>query len=225
MTRNIKPVYALAALLALGAHAALLLISWEGQPLAKVQSRGAPGVEIRLAATPAPAPLPVLEPEAPPEPQPQSEVPIVPQAAPPKPTPVPRATRPKLPDATNAVQAPAAHPATPPSPAQPAASSVPASPGAESAPSSPEPLGALENKSPQYPKLARQRGQEGEVTLRVEVSAQGQAMHVSVLKSSGHSLLDKAALEAVRKWSFRPASLNGGPIPGEAVVSVEFRLE
>lgn len=214
MTRRTEHVYAMAALLALAMHAGVLTLSWEEPPKVKIQTQGSPGVEIRLAAIKVPAPMSEVESDPAPEPAPIPEV--VPQPPPPTPEPGPvPERRPPPRHRTSAASAP------------PAAVSAPAASTAvtEAAAATPEPLGALENKSPQYPKLARQRGQEGEVTLRVEVSGQGQALNVSIQKSSGHSLLDKAALDAVKKWRFRPARQNGAPVPGTAVVIVEFRLE
>ena len=79
------------------------------------------------------------------------------------------------------------------------------------------------NPAPIYPSRARALKQEGLVKLLVSVDVRGMAKDVSVAESSGHSLLDDAALEAVRNWRFRPASVNGRPV--EAQVSVPLRFE
>lgn len=85
-------------------------------------------------------------------------------------------------------------------------------------------LGGGSNPPPEYPKLARERGQEGMVLILVRVDAAGRAQGASVARSSGHRLLDEAAMQAVRGWSFRPARRNSADVPGEALVPVEFRL-
>jgi protein TonB len=82
----------------------------------------------------------------------------------------------------------------------------------------------LSNPRPRYPYLARRRGQEGRVLLRVEVTAAGDAAAVSLRQSSGYRLLDDAAVEAVRKWRFAPASRGGHPVAGSVDVPVSFKL-
>lgn len=52
---------------------------------------------------------------------------------------------------------------------------------------------------PDYPVEARRLGQEGRVIIRVLVNSDGAFSRASVKKSSGYSLLDQAALEAVAK--------------------------
>lgn len=55
-----------------------------------------------------------------------------------------------------------------------------------------------------YPTQARRRGQQGKVKLHVLISESGRPMELKVVESSGFSLLDKAALAAVKKWEFIP---------------------
>lgn len=73
------------------------------------------------------------------------------------------------------------------------------------------------NPPPDYPRIALRRRLQGWVLVHVHVDAQGGVVHCSVKKSSGHKLLDKAALNAVRAWKFA-----GGP--GETDVPIRFRL-
>ena len=88
----------------------------------------------------------------------------------------------------------------------------------------PAPLAHGVNPRPRYPELARQRGQQGVVLLRVQVDARGTPTHVLIQQSSGHSLLDAAARDAVRRWRFSPALRLGRPVPGAVAVPVHFRL-
>ena len=60
------------------------------------------------------------------------------------------------------------------------------------------------NAPPSYPGLARKRGQEGTVTLQVLVNSEGSVDELKIEISSGFAILDRAALKAVRKWSFEP---------------------
>ncbi|MFQ5693502.1 MAG: energy transducer TonB [Nitrospinota bacterium] len=78
---------------------------------------------------------------------------------------------------------------------------------------------------PAYPRLAWRRGYEGRVRLLVTVSVQGLPVGIEVLGSSGHESLDEAAIEAVRKWRFQPATTAGRPVESRLVVPVRFRID
>ncbi len=80
------------------------------------------------------------------------------------------------------------------------------------------------NPVPDYPKRARRRGLEGRVLLRVIVDPEGRPAGLNVLKSSGHRLLDRAALRTVRVWRFFPARRNGQTVTDEILVPIVFRL-
>lgn len=83
---------------------------------------------------------------------------------------------------------------------------------------------AFVNPAPRYPYSARRRRQEGRVTLRVQVSATGRTTAVVVRNSSGHGLLDDAAVEVVRRWRFVPARKSGIAVAGVVDVPIVFRL-
>ncbi len=82
----------------------------------------------------------------------------------------------------------------------------------------------LKNPEPDYPELARRRHQEGLVLLAVKVTAGGRAERVEIKKSSGFSLLDNAAVEAVRDWEFQPARIGSLTFESEIEVPVRFEL-
>ncbi len=84
--------------------------------------------------------------------------------------------------------------------------------------------GDLGNVPPVYPYGARRKEIEGRVVLRVQVLPGGTARSVEVLSSSGHAILDRAALKAVRAWRFVPAKRGGVPVAGAIDVPVTFRL-
>ena len=65
--------------------------------------------------------------------------------------------------------------------------------------------GYMKNPAPVYPRLARLRGYEGTVLLDVEVLPSGRVGRIAALTSSGHDVLDRAALSSVRNWRFQPA--------------------
>ena len=81
------------------------------------------------------------------------------------------------------------------------------------------------NPKPHYPLLARNQGIEGRVVINVLVSAQGTVKTISVGQSSGSRLLDKAALQTVKKWRFHPVLHNGKAVPSSETVPVVFKLK
>jgi protein TonB len=83
----------------------------------------------------------------------------------------------------------------------------------------------LHNEPPEYPEVSRAACEQGEVILRVEVTAVGESTNVSILKSSGYFRLDQAARRAVQRWKFHPAVIAGVPVSSEADVPVHFKLE
>ena len=72
---------------------------------------------------------------------------------------------------------------------------------------------------------ARRMGEQGRVMVTVSLSASGSPQSVTVLTSSGHAVLDEAAVSAIRNWRFRPAERNGQPVASTVEVPVSFRLD
>ena len=60
-------------------------------------------------------------------------------------------------------------------------------------------LGKIFAKNKQYPRAAQMRGQQGTTIVLVEIDASGAALSVSVKESSGFDVLDRQALESVKK--------------------------
>lgn len=224
----------LVAVLAL--HAAALWVA-ERALVASPRVAPRPPVAVRLLAMPLPATAPRPLPQAaaahpaPPRPAPPPRVaptPPVHPMAPRPPTPPRVAPTPVAPPAPTA-PAPAAAPATAPSAAPPVAQTQPAAapaPVAAPAPPTPPGFGAayLHNPKPVYPPGAQRLGEEGTVRLRVRVSASGGVDAVSVSESCGYPRLDQAALDAVRGWTFVPATSGGHPVAGTVIVPVHFSL-
>lgn len=84
--------------------------------------------------------------------------------------------------------------------------------------------GYKNNPAPAYPAVAQRRGLEGTVLLRVHVLASGLTDDVKIGKSSGHSILDEAAVKAVLSWIFDPAKRGKTPIDGNVSVPIIFKL-
>ncbi|HVI26563.1 MAG TPA: energy transducer TonB [Xanthomonadaceae bacterium] len=101
--------------------------------------------------------------------------------------------------------------ATAPAPAQAAASVAAAS--------APVPVVM---PAPRYPPSALRNRESGTVLLRVEVGTDGVPTDVEVVRSSRTRALDRAAVDAVRGWRFRPAQRAGQPVPGSVQVPINF---
>lgn len=81
------------------------------------------------------------------------------------------------------------------------------------------------NPPPRYPETARRAKFEGRVLVRANVSVAGKVQGVSLLRSSGHGVLDRAALDAVRRWRFRPRMVDGVSEASAVEVPVHFFLK
>jgi len=84
--------------------------------------------------------------------------------------------------------------------------------------------GYKNNPPPEYPSLAQDRGLQGQVILKVRVLASGKPDSVTVDKSSGHKILDDAAIKAVAAWTFDPARRGQTAIDGWVKVPLNFKL-
>ncbi|MCC8361583.1 TonB family protein [Lysobacter sp. A6] len=172
----------------------LFLIVWSGQ-------RGASPAPVRATAdapgfTPLPAPMPRDADGASGMEEPDEQA---------------LADQPRLEEAPRPAAAPAAPTAPTPSRA----------PNAIAEASSPTPISS---PAPRYPQRALRRRETGTVRVQVEVGADGVPTDVSVAASSNSRDLDRAALDAVRKWRFAPAIRDGQAVAGTVVVPIEFRL-
>lgn len=115
-----------------------------------------------------------------------------------------------------------APPAPPPRPIEPPAPEIPGPTGAPLARGdSPEPI-AGRNPPPRYPPGALRRRESGTVRVRVDVGPDGVPTSTSLVEGSGSRDLDRAALDAVRRWRFRPAQVDGRPTVGNVVVPINF---
>ena len=77
---------------------------------------------------------------------------------------------------------------------------------------------------PRYPPASVRAREEGTVTLRVLVDAEGVPQRVEIARSSGHARLDTSAKESVERARFRPVMRNGIAVPAWGIVPIAFRL-
>ncbi len=76
---------------------------------------------------------------------------------------------------------------------------------------------------PSFSEEARKAKFQGIVELLVVVGKDGRTYNIRVAQSLGMGL-DEQAIEAVRRWRFRPATLNGQPVATQIAVQVDFHL-
>jgi len=82
---------------------------------------------------------------------------------------------------------------------------------------------AIETGAPAYPELARRAHMEGVVVLEAIIGADGSVRDVRVVRGVS-PLLDPAALEAVKRWRYRPASIDGRHVAVYLKVVLTFSL-
>jgi protein TonB len=113
---------------------------------------------------------------------------------------------------------------TPPAPPEPEPEPQPVrTPEPVDVPDTLEPAVAVSgNRLPEYPELARKKGLEGEVLLRLSISETGEVVDVVVLRGAEPFLA--AALAAVRTWRYQPPREDGRAIAGTRVVRIPFRI-
>ena len=222
-------------------HGMVWLARQELEELPLPQPKPRNSMEVSLVAAPLPIPAKPSPPKveavqaSPPKPS-RVEPPAKPKLEPklaPKPKPVPRprevpasADIPPLPSESVAKQ----EPRESRSPESSLASSRVADEPVEAA-GKPEPFtearadaAYLNNPKPDYPAMARHRLMEGRVLLRVQVLADGHPGQVRLERTSGHEILDEAALDTVKRWRFVPAKRGDRAVESWVNVPIVFKL-
>lgn len=221
------------AVVALALH--VLVLVWHlnhPDPLPMTETKALPMIDIDLAVASAGAPEET-------KPLPPKPVPPKPKSKPvekpkPKPKPKPVKVKPEVKKPDEKPQLDEAKPAPTASPIRETKGNLPVVGNKANMPSKPSQsgkvmaargyIGYLSNPKPNYPGIARSRHWEGLVLLRVYVTPNGQAAKVNVARSSGHDVLDDAALAAVRNWRFVPGKRGDMPIASWATVPIQFAL-
>jgi TonB family protein len=81
---------------------------------------------------------------------------------------------------------------------------------------------ATERAEPVYPPLARAAKVTGTVVVEVTVDQTGNVIAARAI--SGHALLRDAAVEAARKWKFKPAKLSGAPVQSYVGLGIAYSM-
>jgi protein TonB len=73
---------------------------------------------------------------------------------------------------------------------------------------------------PVYPQIAQQAGVEGDVVIQASLDQNGNVATAKAL--AGPLMLRQAAIDAVLRWKYEPALLDGKPVPTEMTVRIRF---
>ncbi len=105
----------------------------------------------------------------------------------------------------------------------PAASAT--APAADAPPAIDEMPVPIKTVPPTYPASAVARKQEGTVHVQARVGKSGKVDKVRLVPGRGVAPdLDRAALDAVKQWEFKPARVKGQPKAAWVVIPIAFRL-
>ncbi|MGD7035060.1 energy transducer TonB [Methylotuvimicrobium buryatense] len=86
-------------------------------------------------------------------------------------------------------------------------------------------LVVLSRTMPRYPRRARERAIEGWVRLEIVVKPNGTVGDARVIDANPKQIFDQAALEAIRRWRFKPTHKDGRAVEQRVVQEISFRLD
>ena len=87
-----------------------------------------------------------------------------------------------------------------------------------------EPPVPVRTVPPDYPADLRRDGVSGIVTVKCQIDALGNVTEAEVEKSSNPAF-DQPALNAIRKWKFKPARMDGTPTAIRVSIPIKFVFE
>jgi TonB family protein len=79
--------------------------------------------------------------------------------------------------------------------------------------------------TPSYPALALQDNEEGSVEINLMVDTSGKPFEINVRNATGDKQFQRAAINAIENWTFKPAMMNGEPIVGSHRMIMRFHIE
>lgn len=77
---------------------------------------------------------------------------------------------------------------------------------------------------PDYPPAMQRAQEEGKVTVRVSIGADGRVIDVEKIFATTDAFWEATRAQAMRKWRFRAATRDGVPVASEKVMTVHFQL-
>ena len=114
---------------------------------------------------------------------------------------------------------------------KPVAEAAPPAPAIAAKPAAAAPVAAPNRDAqitrmvpPKYPMQAARDNQQGWVEVEFTVTADGSVSNAHVVDSQPRRIFDRAATEAVSRWQFKPALINGTPTAVVLKRKLEFKL-
>ena len=200
----------------------------------------APAVTARVSETSPPAvtserppvsqPTPQLPANAPPSQTPPAAAPKPIALAPNPAAPAPKPEAPPVSQTVPAASAPSLSPPTPVASGAPAASpaAVAGTPSPSGSAVLPVPVQRIAPSLPRNIPAGTTAGLSRTVSVRVMVDSSGSVQNAEVISSTpkgafGEAVVKTAALDAARKWTFRPGQLNGKNVAAEYTIDFKFQ--
>jgi protein TonB len=78
---------------------------------------------------------------------------------------------------------------------------------------------------PPYPPSEQRMGNEGKVTVRITIGADGRVKAVSRVSAASDAFYKATERQALSRWRFKPATIDGRPVESQKVMTVHFRIE
>ncbi|MGE4294617.1 MAG: energy transducer TonB [Campylobacterales bacterium] len=78
---------------------------------------------------------------------------------------------------------------------------------------------------PQYPRRARMLKKEGSVELEFTITESGLVKDIVVIEAMNGEFFERAAIETLSRWRFKPKLVGGKPVEQRARQSFEFKLD
>ena len=86
-----------------------------------------------------------------------------------------------------------------------------------------KPVQLISSVPPVYPQLARSQRVSGDVKIDALIDENGRVTSMKVV--GGPVLLHQSAMDSLRQWKYKPATLDGKAVSMHLVVTVQFRLQ
>ena len=87
-----------------------------------------------------------------------------------------------------------------------------------------EPPVPVRTVAPDYPDQLKRDGLSGVVVVKCTIDVQGNVAEPVVEKSSNAGF-EQPALEAIKKWKFKPAKEDGNPVAKRVSIPIKFVME
>ena len=81
---------------------------------------------------------------------------------------------------------------------------------------------AIYNPAPEYPQMARIAHISGDVVLGITIGRKGEVTNIIV--QGGHPILITSAIDAVKKWKYRPYVVNGEAVEVDSTVKIQYHM-